>query len=257
MVSYAKNKVDYQAEVPKANDFNRTTGLPINSIIGWVADGFYDLTDFNADGTLKAGQPVPTFGAVQPGDLKYKDLDNNNRIDQADVTKVGNPEYPSLVYSFNLGVNYKGFDLSALFQGAGGNSINLALNNYQTMAFVNNTTVYPMMNNAWAYYPDQGIDTRATANYPRLSTKANDNTYRNSTFWVKKGNYLRLRNAELGYSLRAGALKTLHLKKLRIYVSAVNAITWSYLLKNYNIDPETNNGYPGMKSFNAGISLTF
>jgi TonB-linked SusC/RagA family outer membrane protein len=257
MVSYAKNKIDYQSEIPKANDFNRTTGRPINTIMGLVADGFYDITDFNADGTLKAGQPVPTFGAVQPGDMKYKDLDNNNRIDQADITKVGNPEYPSLIYSFNLGVSYKGFDCTALFQGAGGNSINLGLAANQIMPFVNNTTVYPIANNAWAYYPDQGIDTRANANFPRLSTKANDNNYRNSSFWIKKGNYLRLRNAELGYSLPADALKMLHLEKLRIYVSAVNAITWSYLLKNYNIDPETYNGYPGMKSFNAGISLTF
>lgn len=257
MVSYAKNKIDYQAEVPKANDFNRTTGRPINTIMGLVADGFYDITDFNADGTLKAGQPVPTFGAVQPGDMKYKDLDNNNRIDQADITKVGNPEYPSVIYSFNLGLSYKGFDVTALFQGAGGNSINLLLANYQTMAFVNNSTVYPIAANAWAYYPSQGIDTRAVANYPRLTTKANDNNYRYSSFWVKKGNYIRLRNAELGYSLPAAALKMLHLEKLRIYVSAVNAFTWSYLYKHYNIDPETYNGYPGMKSFNAGISLTF
>jgi TonB-linked SusC/RagA family outer membrane protein len=257
MVSYAKNKIDYESEIPKANDFNRTTGLPINTIMGLVADGFYDITDFNANGTLKSGLPVPTFGAVQPGDMKYKDLDNNNRIDQADITKVGNPEYPSLIYSFNLGISYKGFDLTALFQGAGGNSINLGLAAYQIMPFVNNTTVYPIANNAWAYYPDQGIDTRANANYPRLSTKANDNNYRNSTFWMKKGSYLRLRNAELGYSLPAAALKMLHLEKLRIYVSAVNAITWSYLLRNYNIDPETYNGYPGMRSFNAGISLTF
>ena len=125
------------------------------------------------------------------------------------------------------------------------------------LQFINNSTVYPMANNAWAYYPDQGIDTRAVASYPRLSVKANDNNYRNSTFWIKKGSFLRLRNAELGYNLRTTALKMLHLEKLRIYVSAVNAVTWSYLLKNYNMDPETYNGYPGMKSFNAGISLTF
>jgi hypothetical protein len=157
-----------------------------------------------------------------------------------------------------MGISYKGFDLTALLQGASGSSINLLSSAwYQTVAFVNNITVYPMAGNAWAYYPDQGIDTRANANYPRLTTKANDNNYRNSTFWMKKSSFLRLRNIELGYNLPAPVLKTLRLDKLRIYVSAVNAFSWSYLQKNYNIDPETPAGYSGLKSFNAGISLTF
>lgn len=255
MVAYVKNKIINQSEVPPVNDFNKTTGLALNTPMGLIADGFYDITDFNADGTLKAGIPVPSFGAVQPGDLKYKDLDNNNRVDQADITKMGNPDVPSLTYSFNLGVSYKGFDCTALFQGASGNSISTL--NGAWVAFVNNTNVYPMAGNAWAYYPDQGIDTRAGADYPRLTTRANDNNYRSSTFWMKKGNFLRLRNAELGYSLPASALKIVHLDKLRLYVSAVNVITWSYVGKHYDIDPETPTGYPGLKSFNAGITLTF
>ncbi|WP_205511095.1 SusC/RagA family TonB-linked outer membrane protein [Longitalea arenae] len=258
MVSYASNKVNYRAEVPVVNDFNKTTGLPVNAPMGLIADGFYDITDFNADGTLKAGLPVPVFGAVQPGDLKYKDLDNNKRVDQADITNIGHADYPRITYAFNLGLRYKGFDLSALFQGAASYHINLLNSAWnQTVAFVNNTTVYPMAANAWAYYPDQGIDTRAVADYPRLTTKANDNNYRASSFWMKRGNFLRLRNAELGYNLPAAALKKLHLDKLRVYISAVNAFTWSYIGEQYDLDPETPAGYPGMRSFNAGISLTF
>lgn len=257
MVSYAKNKITYNGEIPVVNDFNKTTGSSIGSYMGLIADGFYDITDFNADGTLKTGIPMPSFGAVQPGDLKYKDLDNNGRVDQADYTRISNPEVPSLTYAFNLRVGYKGFDLTALFQGASGNSFSMFSAFYQSMAFVNNTNVYPMAGNAWAYYPDQGIDTRASANYPRLTTRANDNNYRTSTFWIKKGAFLRLRNAELGYNLPAPVLKTLHLDKLRLYLSAVNAFTWSYVGKHYDIDPETPAGYPAMRSFNAGITLTF
>jgi TonB-linked SusC/RagA family outer membrane protein len=258
MVSYAKNKINYKAEVPAVNDFNKATGNAISAQYGLVADGFYDITDFNADGTLKSGLPAPSFGAVQPGDIKYKDMDHNNRVDQADTVKIGNPDYPSVTYSVNIGVSYKGFDVTALLQGVSGNSINLlSAGLYQTVAFVNNTNVYPVAGNAWAYYPDQGIDTRAGASYPRLTTRANDNNYRNSTFWMKKGSFIRLRNIELGYSLQAPVLKALHLDKLRVYVSAVNLFSWSYLERKYNIDPETTAGYPGMKSFNAGISLTF
>ena len=257
MVSYAKNKITYNGEVPPVNDFNKTTGRPIATYLGLIADGFYDISDFNSDGTLKTGIPIPAFGAVQPGDIKYKDLDNNGRVDQADYTKIGNAPLPSVTYAFNLGASYKGFDLTALFQGGAGNNISILYASLQTIPFLNNGNAYPVAGNAWAYYPDQGIDTRASANYPRLSTRANDNNYRNSTFWVKKGAFLRLRNAELGYNLPAPVLKTLHLDKLRLYISAVNAFTWSYVGKHYDLDPETPTGYPAMKSFNAGITLTF
>ncbi len=258
MGAYAKNKIIYQAEIPTLNEFSKTTGLPIGTQMGLAADGFYDITDFNTNGTLKTGIPVPAFGAVQPGDIKYKDLDNNNVVNQNDITKVGNPDFPTLTYAFNMGFSYKGFDLTALFQGASSNSINLLSAAYsQTVAFVNNTNVFPIAKNAWAYFPGQGIDTRAVADYPRLTTRSNDNNYQNSTFWMKKGDFLRLRNVELGYNLPASVLNRMHLEKLRVYVSAVNPLTWSYLSKNYNIDPETTSGYPGLKSFNTGISLTF
>jgi len=258
MATYAKNKIIFRSEIPPVNSFNKVTGLPINSSMGLKADGFYDISDFNADGTLKAGIPVPGFGAVQPGDIKYEDLDHNGKIDQNDTTNIGNPAYASLTYSFNAGIHFKGFDLSVLFQGSSGNSINLlSAAMYQTEAFVNNVNVYPVAKNAWAYYPGQGIDTRAVADYPRLSTKANSNNYLNSSFWLKKGSFLRLRNVELGYNLPPSVLKKMSFERLRIYVSAVNPVTWSYLNKHYNIDPETPSGYPGLKSFNAGISLTF
>ena len=256
--AYSKNKIDYQAEIPPVNDFSKTTGLAIGTPIGLVADGFYNITDFNADGTLKAGIPAPAFGAVQPGDIKYKDLDNNGKVNENDVTKIGNPNFPSLTYSFNAGVTLKGFDLTALFQGASGNSVNLlSAAYYQSVAFVNNIHVYPIAGNAWAYYPAQGIDTRATATYPRLTTQSNNNNYRSSTFWMKKGDFLRLRNIEFGYNLPASLLAKMHVEKLRIYVNAVNPFTWSSLLSKYNIDPETTSGYTGLKSYNAGISLTF
>lgn len=258
MAAYAKNKIINQAELPPANPFSQTTGLPIGTPIGLIADGLYDITDFNANGTLKAGFPVPAFGAVQPGDIRYLDLDGNNRVDQNDVTNIGNPDYSTLTYAFNAGLQYKGFDLTALFQGTSGKSVNLLWVAYsQTVAFVNNSNVFPIAGNAWAYYPGQGIDTRATADYPRLTTKANDNNYRNSTFWMKDVSFIRLRNVELGYSFSSELLQRVKLDGLRIYVSAVNPVTWSSFTSRYNIDPETYDGYPGLKSYNAGISLTF
>jgi hypothetical protein len=257
MASYSKNKIDYQAEVKPVNDFSKTTGLAISTPMGLVAEGFYQMSDFNADGTLKAGLPVPAFGAVQPGDIKYKDLDKSGYIDQNDVTKIGNPSYPSLYYSFNAGVSYAGFDFQVFFQGAAGGDYNLMNSSAQTIAFISNSNAYSIANGAWAYYPDQGIDTRNTATYPRLGTLSNTNNYRNSTFWMKKNNFLRVRNIELGYSLPEMALNKLHLSRCRIFVSATNPVTWSSLLKNYNLDPETSSGYPALKSYTSGLSLSF
>ncbi|KAA8477496.1 TonB-linked SusC/RagA family outer membrane protein [Arcticibacter tournemirensis] len=258
MAAYARNTIDYQAEIPPVNSFSSTTGLPIAAQMGLVADGLFDIADFNENGTLKAGIPVPNFGAVQPGDIRYKDLDNNGLVNQNDITKVGNSNLPTLTYSFNLGLRYKNFDFYTLFQGVSGNDIDiLSAARGQVVAFVNNANIYPIAGNAWAYYPDQGIDTRAAADYPRLTTKGNENNYRSSSFWIKDGSFLRLRNVELGYSFPAGLLRKAHVEKLRVHISAVNPVTWSSLSKNFNIDPETTTGYPGLKSFNAGVSLTF
>lgn len=257
--SYNKNRIDYEAEVPTAYSYNAQTGRPYGTPIGLVATGFYQLSDFNADGSLKSSLPVPAFGKVQPGDLKYQDLNNDGKIDQTDVTSIGKSAYPTLYYSFGGNINYKGFDLGVFFQGASGSSVNLLSSGLTNMTepFVSNGNAYSIAQGAWAYYPDQGIDTRATATYPRLTTLGNNNNYRASSFWEKSGDFLRIRNAELGYTFTSHVASKIGLSKLRIYVNAVNPVTWSTLLKNYHIDPETLSGYPEIKSFNTGISATF
>jgi TonB-linked SusC/RagA family outer membrane protein len=258
MGTYAKNKIDYQAEIPNKNSFSNTTGRAIGTPMGLVALGFYQLEDFNADGTLRSGLPVPAFGPVQPGDIRYSDLDGNGIVDNTDVTEIGKPTYPSFYYSFNLSASYKGFDLSALFQGATGQNINLLGSAYnQAVPFVGNTTAYPLAGNAWAYYPAQGIDTRNEATFPRLTTQANTNNYTNSTFWMKDAGFLRIRSLQLGYTVADKMAERMHLQKLRIFFTAVNPVLWSSFYKEYGLDPETPAGYPGIKSFNAGVSLTF
>jgi TonB-linked SusC/RagA family outer membrane protein len=273
MASYNKNRIDYEAEVPTAYPYNALTGLAYGTQKGLVATGLYQLSDFNADGSLRTGQAIPAFGKVQPGDIKYQDLNGDGKIDQTDYTTVGKSMYPTLTYSFGGNINYKGFDVGVFFQGTSGSTVNTLYAsavgntlNPQTVAFVNNGNVFANAQNAWAYYPDQGIDTRATATYPRLTTIGNNNNYQSSSYWIKSGDYLRVRNAELGYTFSSEMIQKLKLSKLRVYVNAVNPITWSTLLKNYHIDPETyssitstgsSNGYPALKSFNIGVTATF
>lgn len=257
MAFYAKNKIDYMAEVAPAHPYNAKTGQPYGTVIGLEAIGFYQPEDFNADGTLKNGLPIPLFGSVQPGDIRYKDLDENHFIDQTDVTKIGNPSYPKWNFSFGGNIHYEGFDFHVLFQGAAGASVNLLNHSTHFIAFVNNGNAYEIAKGAWAYYPEQNIDTRTTATYPRLTTQNNENNYQYSSFWMRNNNYLRIKNIEVGYDFCNKLIRNKNLSKFRVYVNAVNPITWSSLLKDYDLDPETGYGYPALKSFNFGINLTF
>ena len=257
MASYAKNRIDYMNEVTPANDFSAQTGRPYGTYIGLVAERFYDISDFDSEGNLKMGIPTPAFGAVQPGDVKYKDLDKNGVVDQNDKTQIGKSVYPEWYFSFGGKLAYKGFDLEVLFQGAAGMSVNLLDNKNQVVAFVDNGNAYEIAKGAWAYYPAEGIDTRATATYPRLTTLSNENNYQTSSLWVKNANYLKLRNLELGYNFNSLRLQQSGIANLRVYLSGQNLMTFSGLLKKYNLDPERLSGYPTMTSYNAGVSITF
>ncbi len=258
-VSFNRNKIDYMAEVAPAYAYNAQTGRPYGTLIGLVSDGFYDIDDFEADGSLKSDLPQPMFGAVQPGDIKYRDLDNSGFVDQNDVTKIGKSPVPEWTYTFGASVNYKGFDFSFLMQGIAGASFNLLDNAVQTRAFVDNGNAYPIAQGAWAYYPEQGIDNRANATYPRLTTQSNENNYRLSSFWVKSRNFLRVRNIELGYNFKHMAkLRAAGISNLRIYLNVTNPFTVSKLMSDYDIDPELlSYRYPVLKSYNVGVSLTF
>ena len=254
---YAKNTIDYQSEVTPAHPYNATTGRPYGTIMGLESIGFYQMDDFNADGSLKSSMPMPFFGSVQPGDLLYKDQDGDGFIDETDYVEIGNPEYPRLGFSFGGEVAYKGFDLSVLFAGSSGAAVNLNKYN-EWLGLVDYSNTFEWSKGAWAYYPDQNIDNRANATYPRLTTQQNDHNYRASSFWIRNNDFLRLKNIELGYDLSdLQFVKDAKISNLRLYVNALNPFTFSSLLKDYNMDPESGYGYPAIKSYNVGIQLTF
>ena len=250
-INYLTDKIDYMAELAPASPLAAKTGNPIDTQIGYEFIGFYDVTDFNPDGTLKAGIPVPVWGNVQPGDMKYKDINGDALINEADMLKIGKRDFPELYYAFHTTLAFAGLDFRALFQGVAGRDVSLLKASNKTIAFLNNGNVYEIARGRWAYYPEQGIDTRDMATYPRLSTQLSEHNYRNSSMWIKNGNFLRFRNVEIGFTLPK------RLSNLRIFVSGVNLFTFSSLLKDYGMDPETMTGYPAMKSYNAGITINF
>ena len=257
-LAYAHNKIDYMAEVPTAHPYNAKTGRPYGTYIGLVADGFYGTDDFDDNGNLVAGLPVPAFGSVQPGDIKYRDLDGDKVVDDNDITRIGRSWVPEWTFSFGAKFCWKGLDVSLQFGGVAGVSANLLDNSNQMVAFVNNGNAYPIHKGAWAYYPSEGIDTRATATYPRLTTRSNENNYRTSSFWIKDASFLKLRNVEIGYNFDGPKLQKAGIAGLRCFISGQNLFTVSPLQKQYNLDPEHLSGlYPALRTFNAGVSITF
>ena len=180
--------------------------------------------------------------------MKYLDLDQNGVVDQNDVTAIGYSWVPEWGFALGVELAWKGFDLHILAQGVAGVSANLLSNWTQSVAFVDNGNAYALAKGAWAYYPMEGIDNRAGATYPRLTTRSNENNYRTSSLWIKDGSFVKLRNVELGYTTG----------KLRFFVNGQNLLTLSPLLAQYNLDPENITAlYPALKSVNAGVSVTF
>ena len=159
-----------------------------------------------------------------------------------------------LTVDFGGQAEWLGFDLSVLFTSSFGSTVNL-LDYSAWKPFLNYGTAFEWAKGAWAYYPEAQVDTRKSATFPRLTTGQNDHNYRSSSFWVKDNNYLRLKNLELGYTLKFPGSSV---EKLRVYLSGQNLFTVSTLLWKYKMDPETvNYGYPAARSVCAGVQISF
>jgi len=251
--SFARNKIIDMQEQDYPFPFNYRTGYPIGSQFGLQSIGYF------GDESEIINSPVQTYGNVRPGDLKYKDLTNDNKIDIDDIAYIGKSWLPEMVYGVTFDFGFKGFDFSALIQGVG--NVEKKLSGAAFWEFYPNGLGKVMEHHMdrWAYYPELGIDTRATAKFPRLSLEG-DNTNNkapNSDFWLKDASYLRFKSAELGYTFPESVIKHLQISKLRIFASGYNLFTFD---KIKVIDPESPGdgiSYPIQHIVNMGITVQF
>jgi TonB-linked SusC/RagA family outer membrane protein len=241
---FARNKILEMNEVTRAEDYLYRTGHSIIQPFGLEAIGFFEESDFDPSGELKGGIPVQKFTPVKPGDIRYKDQNDDMIVDDNDEIAIGHTNIPEITYAITLGARYKGFDFELFFQGIANRDV--YLNGSYFWALVNDNNIPVSALGRWT--PDNA----ASATYPRLTTLPNDNNYRRSTFWMKSGSVLRLRNVELGYTLPARAIRRSGLSQVRLYVNAVNPFTWD---KVDAMDAENLSGYPVMKSYNIGIRV--
>ncbi|MFA5815771.1 MAG: TonB-dependent receptor [Bacteroidales bacterium] len=245
-VSYASSKILSMQEVSGLPDYQYRQGKSASAIWGLEALGFFrDEEDI-------ANSPYQSFEAVQPGDVKFKDQNNDNIIDYQDQIVIGNQ-----IPLWNLGllgaVNYKGFDLHFVLSGILGRTV--LLTNNSVWVLQNNNKVTDIAYNAW----EKGVN-EDNATYPRLTTLNNKNNYNNSTLWAKKGNYLKLINLEIGYNLPGKLLAKINVKEVRFFLNTYNLLSFDSI-REYNLDPEVPDagvsGYPVMRVYNTGISVKF
>jgi TonB-linked SusC/RagA family outer membrane protein len=218
-------------------------GKPVNQNMGYVADGFFPV------GTVvgQALNPKHTFGYVQEGDVKYKDMTGDDVVDENDQIALGFTDLPEYTYTLNLNLKYKGFYFSALGQGTLNSS---AMMSGLMRPFSTNQNALNESVKRWT------PETAATAIYPRLSTTLSANNNRNSTVWQRSTAYFKLRNLEFGYEFSPKQLQIIKISQLRLFVKGNDVLTVTDDL-NF-IDPESFSlGYPVMRMFNIGLTTVF
>ncbi|MCE7070024.1 MULTISPECIES: TonB-dependent receptor [Dyadobacter] len=251
-LTYAKNKVlqVFETATTFNNPNRRLTGRPLGTQFGFHSLGFFQVEDFDDAGALKPGIAVQPWGKVQPGDIRYEDLDGDGRINDNDITTIGDPvASPRIIYGISPGVKYKNFNLDMLFQGAGKTNFYYDLD--AGWAFFNGM-------GAFANHMDYWTPENRNASNPRITAAPTTNNTQRSSFWMGNAKYLRLKTVTFSYNIPAAVTKKIRTQSARVYVSAQNLFTWTPLR---NFDPEIGNnlgrGYPQQKVTSIGLNITF
>lgn len=245
--TYARNMIVDQDQPDWKYLYMNRRGQSQYQTFGLVAAGLYkDQEDI--DSWAKS-----SYGTVQPGDIKYIDLNGDGIIDSYDVKPIGYPDIPEIVYGFGFSLQWKAFDLSAFFQGVG--HVNFSTCTDQTQGFIARNikeagVFADLYNNYWT--PDN-----LNAKYPRLTIGTNENNNQTSTFWMVNGRYMRLKNLEIGYTLPKRIASKIAMQNLRVYVSGVNLFTISPF-KLWDPDLQTGaTNYPNNRIINIGLTIGF
>lgn len=248
----------YAGDSENTPDYRKLTGKEVGAQLGFIAEGLFQTQEEIDNSPIIEGAPV------LPGYIKYKDRNGDGKIDyQQDMGYVGKSAYPRFQSSVNLTGAYKGFDFDLLFQSAFGRTV--ALTGVYTLTGsqgVMDATAFTRMfyggGNSPVFLPENSwTPENPNAEFPRLSMQPSINGY-SSTHWYKSGDYLRLKTAQLGYTLPTKLMNSIGFSGMRIYAEGSNLFTVSELTK-FNIDPEqpgVNNGYyPQQKTYTFGINL--
>lgn len=251
LLTFARNKIVYMDEVPQEWDYLYRTGHPVGQPFGLIFDGYWTEEDVAHYEDFPDASWIP-----KPGDLRYKDLNGDNVVNDFDTKATGFTEWPEYVFGLTMNLNYKNFDLLMLWSGATNVSriFQAQFNEPFGPTFAFGLHKY-MAEGYWT--PERGN----SAYFPRMTLDGVANNARRSDYWIKDASYVRLKNIELGYTINTnGFLKSSGIKKLRVYLQGYNLLTF-HKLKRYSIDPEgkpsTYYDYPIVSIANIGVNVVF
>jgi hypothetical protein len=259
--TYATSKViEWEEPDYSATPWLSKVGHSVSQQWGYVAERLF------VDDWEVANSPSQ-WGEARGGDIKYRDINGDGRISDLDKVPIGFPNVPEINYGFGVSVGYKGWDFSVFFQGSARQSFWLSLDgNGRVQPFLDssykdsgddkllgqNAILKPIADSYWSE-----SNRNPYAFWPRLSNYEIENNSQQSTWFMQDASFLRLKSAEIGYSLPEKMIKKVFMSNLRVYVSATNLACWS----GFKLwDPEMAGkglGYPLQRVINVGLNIGF
>ncbi len=259
--SYNRNKILKNGDPKQLYDWQDRIGTPLLAIYGYEALGLYALDDdTNGDGfiTPDDGDFPEQFGQIMPGDIRYRDLNGDGKIDSYDQKEIGQGDVPALTYGFGITAEYKGFDVSMFFQGQ--NEADRIISGGGIRPFDGGggtTNLFAIAEDRWTPENDN-----SNVFYPRLSFGdtgiGQNNNSQTSTWWLRDIDFIRLKTAEIGYTLPEKFSKNFGIENARLYMRGTNLFT----ISNFDLwDPELNTGnggvYPNISVLSLGFNVLF
>ena len=256
--TYASSEFsEYEEPDYSATPWRSKIGSKLSQTYGYIAERLF------VDDEDVANSPKQQFGEYTAGDIKYKDINRDGIIDEQDIVPIGYPTTPEIIYGFGFSVGYKAFDFNCFFQGSARSSFFISPLRITPFAQpydpdnelggkqANNALLQVIADNHWSE-----SNQNMYAFWPRLSDTAISNNNQSSTWWLRDGTFLRMKSAEIGYTLPKRLTGKAKLENLRIYVSGTNLFNISKF-KIWDTEMGNNGlGYPVQRVFNVGIQLS-
>ena len=248
--TFNRNRRVYDDKPSQIWPYQNTAGFANNQQRGLIAEGLF-MTQEEID-----AWPSQYGRDLQPGDIKYRDVNGDGIVNDFDMVPIGYTSIPEINYGFGLSLNWKGIDASVFFSGM--SHVTRFIGGYNlyggaaTNVLIQGQVFADVIERSWSVTGDPH------AEYPRFTVEASANNQVRSTFWQKDMSFLRLKNAELGYTLPKKWTKKAGMSAVRFYVQGVNLLTFSgFKLWDPELESSYGNVYPLTRNVSLGLNINF
>jgi TonB-linked SusC/RagA family outer membrane protein len=256
-MTYSKNEIIERDEEYNYYWYKMEKNHRVDQAKGLIALGlFKDFEEIRNSPTQSFG------GTVMPGDIKYKDVNGDGKIDDNDKVAIGATTKPNLIFGMGASAHWNGLDVNVHFQGAGKSTFHINGSSVHMFSLGDgwgNVLKELANSKRWISADISGDPSTEDPNaeYPRLTYGENKNNYQQSTFWLRNGSYIRLKTVEVGYTFPTRLSNKLHLNKVRVFFIGSNLVTWSsFKLWDPELGSSHGKNYPLSKTLSLGLSVS-